>query len=225
MIMEYIPGNEFYYLLSQTKNLEETAARFYAAEILSALEDIHNLGIVYRDLKPENLVLDIYGHIRLIDFGLSEFIKSMDAERGISCGSEGYISPEAARGKSCSFASDFYSLGVIIHEMLSGIFPNYNGDIAKQWRGYEDNDIKISKGISKSARSLIQGLLNKDPSKRLGVRSIEDIKSHKWFREVDWNDIKAKSITPPFRPSIENPLEYEDIFNESTSEEGEDIMN
>lgn len=220
--MEYIPGNELFHLLNQTKNLDETAARFYAAEILSALEDIHNLGIVYKDLKPENLVLDIYGHIKLIDFGLSEFIKSTDTGRETSCGSEGYISPEAARGRSCSFASDFYSLGIVIHEMLSGTFPTNNGKLGSSY-GCEDDHMKLSKIISQSARNLIKKLLNRDPSKRLGARNVEDIKNHKWFGEIDWNDIKAKSVTPPFRPSIENPLEYEDILNGSTSEDGDDM--
>lgn len=219
--MEFVPGNELYHLLSQMRNLPEPAAKFYAAEILLALEHIHSLGIVYCDLKPENVVLDVYGHLRLVDFGLSRFSGSLDTGRESLCGSEGYISPEAARRESCGFASDFYSLGVVIHEMLSGRLPNHNRRLSSN-SDCDSAPMKLPRTVSKSAKSLLRGLLNNSPTKRLGAKTIQDIKRHKWFREINWNDIKAQTITPPFRPSIENPLEYEDVLSESTSEDEKD---
>jgi serine/threonine protein kinase len=210
LIMEYIPGNELYHLLNQMKCLDESAARFYAAEIFVALEDIHSLGIVYRDLKPENVMLDIHGHIKLIDFGLSKLCNFLDTGREIMCGSEGYISPEVTRGEISTFASDFYSLGVVIHEMLSGCLSSNSN------RSLLTSSMKLPEIISKSARSLIRGLLSKDPAERIDS---ERIKEHKWFRGINWTDVRAKTMIPPFRSNIENPLKYDDILNVSTSEE------
>eukprot|EP00826_Nyctotherus_ovalis_P057002 TRINITY_DN7785_c0_g4_i2.p1 TRINITY_DN7785_c0_g4~~TRINITY_DN7785_c0_g4_i2.p1 ORF type:complete len:215 (+),score=29.51 TRINITY_DN7785_c0_g4_i2:873-1517(+) len=203
-------------------NLPEPVAKFYAAEILLALEHIHSLGIIYCDLKPENVVLDVYGHLKLVDFGLSRFSGSLDTWREGLCGSEGYISPEAVRRESCRFASDFYSLGVVIHEMLSGRLPNRGKRLSSDF-DCSSVSMKLPRAVSKSARSLLRGLLNNNPAERLGAKTIKDIKRHKWFREINWSDIEARTITPPFRPSIENPLEYEDALNESTSEDEKDL--
>jgi len=203
--MEYIPGNELYHLLNQVNYLDESSAKFYAAEIVIALEDIHSLGIVHKDLKPENVLLDVCGHIKLIDFGLSKLCNSLDTGREILCGSKGYISPEATRGESSTFASDFYSLGVVIHEMLSGCLPNTST------RLLAPISMKLPGTVSKSAKSLIKRLLNRNPAERI---DLQNIKEHRWFRGINWDDVRAKTMIPPFRPSIENPLEYDETLDE-----------
>ena len=219
--MEYCPGNELYHLLNQTHRLTEASAKFYAAEIISMLEDIHSIGIVYRDLKPENLVFDIYGHLKLVDFGLSTIQNSVDTGRETVCGSKGYMSPEAILQEYCGPVSDFYSLGIIIYEMLTGYPPNYNKRPSSEL-DLTVKKIKYPDSIPVCAKKLIKGLLNKNPEKRLGTKGIKEIKDHEWFRSINWGEIKKKSIMPPFRPSIEEPLEYYDTLSTTIDESSDE---
>ena len=126
--MDLCAGGELFYLLHQKGRLPEQVAKFYFAEILLGLEYIHSKGIIYRDLKPENVLLDIDGHIKLADFGLSKVLSSYDALANSFCGSPEYMSPEMLMGTGHGFAVDYYSLGAILYEMLTGLPPFYSTD-------------------------------------------------------------------------------------------------
>ena len=124
--MDLCAGGELYYLLHLKGRLNEQAAKFYFAEILLGLEHIHKKGIVYRDLKPENVLLDIDGHIKLADFGLSKVLPSHASVTNSFCGSPEYMSPEMLNGTGHGFSIDYYSLGAILFEMLTGLPPFYS---------------------------------------------------------------------------------------------------
>ena len=119
-------GGELFYHLTRFKRLPEEQARFYIAEILLAMEYLHNKGIVYRDLKPENVLLDVDGHVRLADFGLSKQLEHPCASSFSFCGSPEYMSPEMLRREGHDYTLDFYSLGALLFELLSGLPPFYS---------------------------------------------------------------------------------------------------
>ena len=124
--MDLCAGGELFYLLHQTGSLSEEAAKFYFAEILLGLEYMHKLGIIYRDMKPENVLIDIDGHIKLADFGLSKQDMGGDALANSFCGSPEYMSPEMLQGHGHSLPVDYYSLGAILFEMITGLPPHYD---------------------------------------------------------------------------------------------------
>ena len=124
MLLEYIPGGELFTYLRKAERFENDVARHYAAEILVALEYLHSLGIVYRDLKPENLLLDAEGHIKITDFG---FAKEVPDKTFTICGTPDYLAPEIIKCTGHSAAVDWWALGVLIYEMLAG-YPPYWGD-------------------------------------------------------------------------------------------------
>jgi len=126
--MDLCAGGELFYLLHLRGKMSEKQAKFYFSEILLGLEYIHSKGIVYRDLKPENVLLDIDGHLKLADFGLSKYLPSMDSLTNSFCGSPEYMSPEMLMGYGHGFAIDYYSLGAILFEMLTGLPPFYSTD-------------------------------------------------------------------------------------------------
>ena len=221
MILEYCPGKELYDLLAQQRKLSEPIARFYTTEIILALEYIHSKGIVYRDLKPENIVFDLYGHIKLIDFGLSEF---SNTESTVS-GSMNYISPEAIRKEPCSYVNDFYSLGVILYEMLIGSPPNYQKNSAFSDFDYIKKKISYPRWLKNSIKGLLKSLLEKDSNKRIGSKGIQEIKDHPWFDLVNWEDVEEQTITPPFIPSIEGErkfIEQATTYNDEDESEESD---
>ena len=126
--MEFVNGGELFYHLKQTKGFDEERSRFYAAEIVLALEYLHESGVVYRDLKPENILVDSDGHIRLTDFGLSKAGLEKTGGRTESfCGTPEYLAPEIIKDKNYGFSVDWYSFGLVLYEMLSGINPFKTG--------------------------------------------------------------------------------------------------
>lgn len=225
--MEYCPGNELFHLLSQTCILTEPEARFYVGEILVALEHVHSLGVVYRDLKPENVMLDVSGHIKVIDFGLSEFVSSRSLKVR---GTNGYISPEASKGEVCGYASDVYSLGVVLYEMLTGHLP-YESSTGYSCAKFSEHKTDGSSNggqpiafpdyISDEAKDLIQRMLEDDKVRR---PTIKEAKAHRWFEGTDWEEVSRKGSVPPFTPSATKPRKFVhtvwlgDGNNDSTSE-------
>ena len=187
-------------------------SKYYAAEILLALEELHRRDIIYRDLKPDNIVIDKDFHVKLTDFGLSKEEVADNSSAKSFCGSIAYLSPEMIRRKGHGKAVDWYLLGVLIYEMLTGIPPFYSKNRKNMISNIMHSQIQIPTYISKEAQEIILLLLNKDPHSRLGADTgSEEIKSHKWFADLDWDDVYQKKLKVPkvFKKETLNDLDFD----------------
>lgn len=203
LVLDFCPGGELFYHLHNLGRLTEEQARFYFAEIVLALDYLHRKNIIYRDLKPENVLLDLDGHVKLTDFGLSKQLISSDSLCFSFCGSPEYMSPEMLRQQGHSQGVDFYSLGALLYEMLTGLPPFYVKNRAEMYQAIQKDALKLPNYLSKPVRSLLAGLLQKDPSVRLGFdRGFEEIKEHAWCKGLNWTRINEKKKPPPFMPNL-----------------------
>lgn len=190
----------------------EPRARFYAAEVASALGYLHSLNIVYRDLKPENILLDSAGHAVLTDFGLcKEGVVGRSTTRTF-CGTPQYLAPEVLQQKEYDRTVDWWGLGAVLHEMLYGLPPFYNADRLEMLKNIIYQPLVLKPGVSSSARDLLKRLLNRDRTKRLGAkRDLTELQSHSFFSSIQWDELLAKKIPPPFIPSLSGPGDLSNI--------------
>ncbi|CAO2587138.1 Ribosomal protein S6 kinase alpha-5 [Lemmus lemmus] len=225
LILDYINGGELFTHLSQRERFTEHEVQIYVGEIVLALEHLHKLGIIYRDIKLENILLDSNGHVVLTDFGLSKEFVADESERAYSfCGTIEYMAPDIVRGGDSGHdkAVDWWSLGVLMYELLTGASP-FTVD------GEKNSQAEISRRILKSeppypqemsalAKDLLQRLLMKDPKKRLGCgpRDAEEIKEHLFFEKINWDDLAAKKVPAPFKPVIRDELDVSNFADEFT---------
>lgn len=229
MVSDFCQGGELFYHLKQKKSFSNSMVRFYSAEIALALEYLHRHNIVYRDIKPENVLLDDSGHVNITDFGLSRDNISDSASGATTfCGTPEYLSPEMllARSrdgkrnkKSYGLSVDWWGLGILMYEMFFGWPPFYDQSKKRMCHRIlrdklqfpnlpqvteEDKRNKTKRQISQSAKSIISGLLNRDPQKRLGVvgRGFDEIKEHPFYEGLDWDALYKRQLDPPFKPKI-----------------------
>ncbi|CAG9317809.1 unnamed protein product [Blepharisma stoltei] len=203
MIMDYCPGGDLGTHLAREKHFNEEKARFYICEILLGLEELHKHEIIFRDLKPENVVLDADGHARITDFGLSKEGVTEGQLAKSFCGSVAYLAPEMLRRSGHTKSVDWYLLGVLLYEMLVGAPPYYSSNREQLFNNIQRGKLKIPKGLSNEAKDIIKLLLNRDPHKRLGAskRDAAEIKEHAFFRGVNWDAYARKEIkAPEIRP-------------------------
>jgi protein-serine/threonine kinase len=203
-VLEYCPGGELFFHLSRAGRFSEGRCRFYAAEILLAIEYLHRLNIIYRDLKPENILLDADGHVKLTDFGLSkEGIQDNFSARSM-CGTPEYLAPEILNKHGHGKAVDWYSLGALMYEMLTGLPPYYTRDRDKLFERIRRGDLSYPSYITAGTKSLLQNLLTTDQTHRLGAgeRDGEEVKMHHFFSGIDWIAIQQRRVTPPFKPNV-----------------------
>mmetsp|Transcript_31979 Transcript_31979/g.55121 ORF Transcript_31979/g.55121 Transcript_31979/m.55121 type:complete len:678 (+) Transcript_31979:70-2103(+) len=199
LVMEFCRAGDLSSQLMRLRKLPEEHARIYAAEIILAIEELHRHNIIYRDLKPDNVVLDEEGHAHLTDFGLAkEGIKMQDTTKSF-CGSIAYLAPEMLKRAGHSQAIDWYLLGNLMYEMLTGFPPFFSTDREKMFKSIQTTKISMPKNMSPEAKSLIEGLLDKNPAARLGggPRGAEEIKDHPFFSGIDWNEVYNKKLVPP----------------------------
>ena len=200
-IVDYMHGGDLFLHLRKDHKFKESRAKFYIAQWILALKDMHKLGIIYRDLKLENIMLDKDGNIKLTDFGLSKLgIKNNQDKAYSFVGTPEYLAPEIIKGSGHSHQADWWSLGAIFYEMITGVSPFYNKNIEKTLDNILSKDIKIPGFVSKKAKSLILGLLERSPNRRLGATKIDDILNHEFFNDIDWKAMKNKDLKPPYRP-------------------------
>lgn len=198
-ILPYISGGELFTYIQKYGSLSEHLAKFYACQVVLALEYLHHCEIVHRDLKPENILVDTNGFLKVCDFG---FCKVLKKKTWTLCGTPEYLAPEVILSKGYSFAVDWWALGVLIYEMLTGGPPFYASDPNKLYEKVLDGQYKCPDNLSQHSKTIIKGFLQVDPSKRLGSlkAAVFDIKSHTWFADVCWQSVLHQRLDPPYIP-------------------------
>ncbi|KAK3596784.1 hypothetical protein CHS0354_038786, partial [Potamilus streckersoni] len=207
-VLDYVNGGELFFHLQRERYFPENRAKFYSAEMASALGYLHSLNIIYRDLKPENILLDSKGHVVLTDFGLcKEGIEGMGTTSTF-CGTPEYLAPEVLRKQPYDKTVDWWCLGAVLYEMLYGLPPFYSRDTAEMYDCILYKPLKLRTNASAVARSLIEGLLQKEKEKRLGAKKdFCEIKAHDFFADICWEDLDAKKLVPPYNPNVSGQLD------------------
>lgn len=216
-IMDYVNGGELFYHLQKEHKFTPERVRYYCAEIVLGLEYLHNSGVIYRDLKPENILLTAEGHICMTDFGISkEGLLAEDARTATFCGTPEYLAPEVLEGKGYTKAVDWWSFGTLMYEMLTGLPPFYSQDVQQMYFKIMHAKLELAESMDSSTKSILLGLLERDPNKRLSDSTA--IKSHPYFKGIDWEKLLQKEITPPFIPPVKDQLDISMVDPTFTSE-------
>lgn len=203
-VLDYCPGGELYRILRRYRHFSERETQFYAAQLVLAIEMMHNKNILYRDLKPENVLIDSDGYIKITDFGLSKQNVEKNEAKSI-CGTPEYIAPEIIRKKAYGKPVDWWTLGAFIYEMLVGTPPFYVSNRHDLFQHIKHDDPKYPFYFSSNLKSLLEGLLEKNPDKRLGSRlGADELKKHPWFANIDWMAMYLKKVEAPFVPYCKN---------------------
>ncbi|GAB1310527.1 Serine/threonine-protein kinase psk1 [Madurella fahalii] len=221
LILEYGQGGELFTHLNTEKMFPESTAAFYMAEMVLALTHLHeNLGVIYRDLKPENCLLDAEGHLLLTDFGLSKVAVDDDPDACNSMlGTVEYMAPEVIQGKKYGKAVDWWSLGALGFDLMTGTAPFRGPNHAKIQDNIVRQKLVLPYFLGPDAKDLLTRLLRKDPTKRLGYNMPKDlatIKKHRFFRKIDWAKLAARELEPPIQPLITDPELAENFAPEFT---------
>jgi serine/threonine-protein kinase Psk1 len=234
LILEYAQGGELFHHLEMEKFFTEDVAAFYMAEMILALDHLHhNVGVIYRDLKPENCLLDSEGHLLLTDFGLSKVAVEDPSTPGSSrCNSTGigtieYMAPEVIRGSELSSIGpgygkqcDWWSLGALGFDLLTGSPPFGGNNYTKIQQNIVKQKLSLPYFLSPDAKDLLTRLLRKEPNKRLGAKGMPDVaimKKHRFFRKLDWTKLERRELEPPIRPLVTDPELAENFSNEFTN--------
>eukprot|EP00811_Abedinium_folium_P034932 NODE_7770_length_1551_cov_10.393961.p1 GENE.NODE_7770_length_1551_cov_10.393961~~NODE_7770_length_1551_cov_10.393961.p1 ORF type:complete len:357 (+),score=67.31 NODE_7770_length_1551_cov_10.393961:92-1162(+) len=201
MVMEYVNGGELFSYLRKEGRLKNDSARFYASEIVLALGYLHSLHIAYRDLKPENLLIDSRGNIKVTDFG---FAKIVEDRTWTLCGTPEYLAPELIQSKGHGQAVDWWALGILIFEMLAGHPPFYDDNPFGIYQKVLQARVDFPRHLDLKAKDLIKRFLTHDRAKRFGClrNGAEDVKKHKWFRGMEFDQLMARAIPPPYLPGV-----------------------
>lgn len=229
-VIEFIRGGDLMFHMQRQKRLPENHARFYAAEISLALNFLHEKGIIYRDLKLDNVLLDHEGHIKLTDYGMcKEGIRPGD-KASTFCGTPSYIAPEILRGCDYRFSVDWWALGVLLYEMLAGrspfdtlgesVTPDQNNE-EYLFQLILEQQIRIPRGLSVRAASVLKAFLQKEPVERLGCmgeNTFLDIIQHPFFKAIDWDSLEQKQVAPPFKPELDSDRDLSNFSAEFTDE-------
>jgi serum/glucocorticoid-regulated kinase 2 len=225
LVMSFVNGGELFYHLQRDGKFDQERSRFYAAELLCALEHLHSFNVVYRDLKPENILLDYTGHIALCDFGLCKLNMSETEKTNTFCGTPEYIAPELLESQGYTKTVDWWTLGVLLYEMMTGLPPFYDENVNTMYQRILMDPLIFPHDISGEAKSVMTGLLQRDPTRRLGANGGEEIKRHPFFAKyIDWNLLLQKKIQPAFKPSVESVLDVANFDPDFTNEEAQDSV-
>ncbi|KAJ1913534.1 Serine/threonine-protein kinase [Mycoemilia scoparia] len=221
-VLAFINGGELFHHLQNEGRFDQNRSRFYAAELLSALECLHSYNVIYRDLKPENILLDFTGHIALCDFGLCKLDMSDTATTNTFCGTPEYLAPELLRGQGYTKTVDWWTFGVLLFEMLTGLPPFYDDNVNEMYRRILEDPLVFPDDMGSRAKHLLRGLLDRNPNTRLGNNGALEIKQQPFFAEIDWDFLLGKKYEPPFKPSVASAIDTSNFDEEFTSEMPQD---
>jgi RAC serine/threonine-protein kinase len=212
-VMDFVNGGELFSHLQANRRLPEDRVRFYSAEIVLGLEYLHNNGILYRDLKPENVLLSEDGHAILTDFGIAkEGLIAANDRTATFCGTPEYLAPEVLKGERYGKAIDWWSFGTIIFEMLRGSPPFYNSSVQAMYRAILEKDPPYPDDCSPQALAIMRACIERDPVKRL--QDPKQIKAHPFFAGIDWEKLAAKELVPPYIPPVKSKEDVSMISRE-----------
>uniref|UniRef100_H2Z684 non-specific serine/threonine protein kinase n=1 Tax=Ciona savignyi TaxID=51511 RepID=H2Z684_CIOSA len=219
-VMEYVNGGEIFFHLSRDRVFSEERAKFYGAEIILALDYLHQQEVIYRDLKLENLLLDSDGHIKITDFGLCKEEIRFGTTTKTFCGTPEYLAPEVLEDNDYGRSVDWWGLGVVMYEMMCGRLPFYNRDHDILFELILMDDLRFPSGLSREGRSLLSELLNKDPQKRLGSSQTDaqEVMAHRFFSNIVWQDILDKKAPVPFKPQVTSSTDTRYFDKEFTAQ-------
>ncbi|KAI8614387.1 kinase-like domain-containing protein [Chytriomyces sp. MP71] len=218
-VMEFVSGGDLMWHI-QHERFSEKRAKYYACEVLLALEYFHKNNITYRDLKLDNILLTLEGHIKIADYGLCKENMVYGATTSTFCGTPEFMAPEILKEKPYTRAVDWWALGVLIYEMILGQSP-FPGDGEDQiFDAILHDDVLFPGNMNKDAVDLLKKLLTKEPLARLGagLKDAVEIKSHPYFKDVNWDDVLNLRIPPPFFPSVRGPTDISNFDEEFTKE-------
>jgi len=191
------------------RSFDEPTAKFYTACVIEAFAYMHERDVIYRDLKPENLVLTDKGYLKVTDFG---FAKVVTNKTFTLCGTPDYLAPEIVTGQGHGLGVDWWTLGILIYEMLASFPPFFDDEPMMTYRKIIQGKYKFPRYLSAQSKDLIGKFLKPKSTKRLGVLKggADLIREHPWFKDFDWNGLKDGNLKPPIRPKVKNP---EDLSN------------
>lgn len=198
-ILDFLSGGELFYHLQRQKRFSENRARFYTAEIALAVHCLHQHGVIYRDLKPENLVLDSDGHVVLTDFGLAK-TGCKDATTYTFCGTPEYMAPELVAKQGHTSAVDWWSLGIFLYEMVVGIPPFYTQNVSQMYQLILNKPLECPKFVTRPLETVMRKFLERDPKQRLC--DIELVKAEEFFAGMNWGMLERREVTPEFIPKF-----------------------
>ncbi|XP_030626364.1 protein kinase C eta type isoform X2 [Chanos chanos] len=222
-VMEFVNGGDLMFHIQKSRKFEENRARFYTAEITSALMFLHSKGILYRDLKLDNVLLDKDGHCKLADFGMCKEGMFEGVATGTFCGTPDYIAPEILQEMLYGPSVDWWALGVLLYEMLSGHAPFEAENEDDLFESILNEEIVYASWLSADSVDILKGFLTKNPSRRLGCVASEGgenaVISHPFFHSIDWDKLNRRELEPPFKPRIKTPEDVNNFDPDFTQEE------
>nr|KAJ3412449.1 Serine/threonine kinase [Polyrhizophydium stewartii] len=220
-VMEYVAGGDLMCHIQDKKRFSQARTRFYACEVLLALQYFHQNNIVYRDLKLDNILLGVDGHIKVADYGICKANMPYGATTSTFCGTPDYMAPEILMNRRYGVAVDWWSFGVLIFVMLVGRYPFHGDDENDILEAILADAIEYPSNMPRVTLSLLQSLMNKVPSRRLGGGSADadEVKRHPYFANVDWDAILRKELPAPFVPTINDPYDVSNFDKEFTAEQ------
>ncbi|XP_067861202.1 protein kinase C theta type isoform X2 [Heptranchias perlo] len=215
-VMEYLNGGDLMFHIQSCQKFEVPRATFYAAEIICGLQFLHAKGIIYRDLKLDNVLLDRDGHIKIADFGMCKENILNDARTSTFCGTPDYIAPEILLGQKYSTSVDWWSFGVLLYEMLIGQSPFHGGDEDELFQSIRTDDPVYPRWLGKEARDILVKLFVREPERRLGIKG--SIRQHAFFRDIDWQALENREAEPPFKPTVTSTSDCSNFDKEFLNE-------
>uniref|UniRef100_A0A8C7HI58 Protein kinase C n=1 Tax=Oncorhynchus kisutch TaxID=8019 RepID=A0A8C7HI58_ONCKI len=215
-VMEYLNGGDLMFHIQDKGRFDLYRATFYSAEIIIGLQFLHSKGIIYRDLKLDNVMLDRDGHIKIADFGMCKENVFGENRATTFCGTPDYIAPEILLGQKYTFSVDWWSFGVLLYEMLIGQSPFQGDDEDELFESIRMDVPHYPRWITKEAKDLLEKLFERDPSRRLGV--VDNIRGHSFFKTLNWPALEKREVDPPFKPKVKGPNDCNNFDREFLSE-------
>ncbi|RXN04260.1 kinase C theta type [Labeo rohita] len=215
-VMEYLNGGDLMFHIQTCHRFDLPRSTFYGAEIVCGLQFLHSKGIVYRDLKLDNILLDIDGHIKIADFGMCKENMFGEARTCTFCGTPDYIAPEILLGQKYGTSVDWWSFGVLLYEMLIGQSPFHGHDEEELFQSIRTDDPCYPRWLTRDARDILVKLFVREPERRLGVKG--NIRHHPFFRDTDWIALEKRQVEPPFKPTVKSANDCSNFDKEFINE-------